>query len=215
MKILVIGATGRTGSEFVKQAASAGHQVVAYVRRPEAITPSSHVTAVNGQLDDSKKLSRAAFGCDAIVVTLGPKVSQRNAKLMAMAIPMIIKAAKSAQIKRVIVLSALGAGRTIANTRYPYKLGADTFLKGNFADHEAGESVLRASGLDWTTLHPGPLMNAAQTISPLVRDAATGIKLPGQPRTNRADVAAVMLRILNDNSTFGKQLVMTSAQQES
>ena len=101
-----------------------------------------------------------------------------------------------------------------ANTRYPYKFGATTFLKGNFADHEAGESQLRASNLDWTTLHPGPLMNGPRTPHPFVRDAASGIKLPGAPRTNRQDVAAVMLAAINDLKTFRRQLVMTSALQD-
>ncbi|WP_261805961.1 SDR family oxidoreductase [Lapidilactobacillus luobeiensis] len=102
----------------------------------------------------------------------------------------------------------------VTNTRYPYKFGAATFLKGNFADHEAGESQLRASDLNWTTIHPGPLMNSPRTPHPFVRDAASGIKLPGAPRTNRQDVAAVMLAAINDPKTFRKQLVMTSAWQD-
>ena len=34
MKIVVFGATGRTGLPLVKQALDAGHQVVAFVRDP-------------------------------------------------------------------------------------------------------------------------------------------------------------------------------------
>lgn len=214
MKILIIGATGRTGAAVLSQAVASGYEVVAYVRHPDALQSSKQVTVIGGQLTDTPSLDRAARGCDAIIVTLGPKVSERNSKLMAIAIPAVIEAAHAANVQRVIVLSALGAGGTIANTRYPYKFGASTFLKGNFEDHDAGESLLRTSGLNWTTVHPGPLMNAPQTAAPLVRDAATKIKLPGSPRTNRADVAAVMLRIVGDKRTFGKQLVMTSAKQD-
>lgn len=39
MKFVVIGATGNVGSRTVDAAVEAGHEVVAYVRRPEAVTP--------------------------------------------------------------------------------------------------------------------------------------------------------------------------------
>ncbi len=34
MKIVVLGATGHVGSRFTRLASAAGHQVVAYARRP-------------------------------------------------------------------------------------------------------------------------------------------------------------------------------------
>jgi uncharacterized protein YbjT (DUF2867 family) len=37
MKIVVLGATGKTGTHAVEAALSAVHQVVTFVRRPEAI----------------------------------------------------------------------------------------------------------------------------------------------------------------------------------
>ena len=37
MKIVVLGATGTTGRLVVDEALAAGHEVVAFVRRPEAV----------------------------------------------------------------------------------------------------------------------------------------------------------------------------------
>lgn len=213
MRIAVLGATGRTGGEVVRQALDAGHEVVAYVRRPEAVTSARGLTVVGGQLADTEALARAIAGCDALVMTLGPKVSQRNAPLMQIAVPAAIEAAQRAGLKRVVVLSALGAGNTIANTRFPYRFGASTFLRGNFTDHVAGESQLEGSGLDWTTVHPGPLFDGARTAHPTVVDAASGKKMSGTPRTMRADVAAVILDILDDTSTYGRQMLMASSPQ--
>lgn len=159
MRIAVLGATGRTGREFVAQALAAGHEVVAFVRRPEAVDSQERLTIIGGQLTDQDGLSAALAGCDAVVVTLGPKVSDRNKPLMQIAVPAAITAAKQAEVRRIVVLSALGVGSTIENTRYPYKFGASTFLAGNFRDHVAGESQLETSGLDWTTIHPGPLFD--------------------------------------------------------
>lgn len=213
MKIAVLGATGRTGREFVTQALAAGHDVVAYVRRPEAITKAARLTAVGGQLDDIGKLSGALHGCDAAVVALGPKISESHAPIMQTAVPSVIAAARQVGLRRVVVLSALGVGNTFENTRYPYRFGCRTFLAGNFRDHKAGEDQLVGSGLDWTTVHPGPLSDAARTAHPLIADAAHAPTWPRAPRTTRADVAALMLSSITDPSTYGKQMLITSARQ--
>lgn len=213
MRIALLGATGRTGTEFMQQALARGHEIVAYVRRPEALEPRSGLTVVGGQLDDTDALTSALTGCDAVVTTLGPKVSESHAPIMQTAIPTVITAAKQTGVNRVVVLSALGAGATYENTRYPYRFGCRTFLAGNFRDHVAGESQLNDSGLLWTTVHPGPLFNGPRTDNPLIVDASSGRKMPGAPRTNRADVAAAMLDMLDDSRTFGKQMLMTSAVQ--
>lgn len=46
MKILVIGATGRTGKEIVDQALAKGYEVIAYVRRPEAVPKRKNLHVV-------------------------------------------------------------------------------------------------------------------------------------------------------------------------
>ena len=213
MKIAVLGATGRTGSELVTQALAAEHEVVAYVRHPEAMDPKPGLTIVGGQLDDKAALAKALTGCHAVAITLGPKISRPNAPIMQVAIPETIAAAKEAEVGRIIVLSALGVGNTYQNTRYPYRFGCRTFLRGNFEDHLAGESQLMDSGLDWTTIHPGPLSNGPRTPHPTIVEATPDYKMPGSPRTMRADVAAAMLNMINDESTFGKQMLITSARQ--
>lgn len=210
MKIMLIGATGRSGQEVMKQALEVGYEIVAYVRRPEAIEKKKNVTVVGGQLDNLELMIQTAKDCDAIIVTLGPKISDRNSNLMELAIPNVIAVAKAAQVSRVIVLSALGVGETYKNTQFPYRLGAKTFLRGNFKDHQSGEIQLATSGLNWTTIHPGPLFDGEKTSNPIIEDAASGFKMPGAPRTFRGDVAYAILKILSDSETYGKQILVTS-----
>lgn len=210
MRIAVIGATGRTGKELVAQALAAGHEVVAYVRRPAAVAAARGLTVVGGQLDDAPAMAEALAGCDAVTVALGNPIRRPSAPLMQIAIPTLIAAARQADVRRVVVLSALGVGATFANTRYPYRLGCRTFLAGNFRDHHEGERLLDDSSLDWTTVHPGPLSDGPRTPSPTVVDAATGYRMPRAPRTMRADVAAVMLDVLDGSAAFGTQLLVTS-----
>lgn len=192
----------RTGSPIFRKK----YSVIAYVRHPDKLTHRDQITVVTGELNDIDKMASAMKGCDA--------VSNSSGKLFALAIPNIIEAMDKAGVKRLISLSALGVGATYENTRYPYRMGAKGFLKGNFADHEAGEKQLPSSDLDWTTIHPGPLFNGERSENPLVRDAASGYKMPGAPRTNRADVAKVMLQIIDDPQTYMKQLIMCSKQDD-
>ncbi|MEU0407923.1 NAD(P)-binding oxidoreductase [Streptomyces griseorubiginosus] len=213
MRIAVVGATGRTGRELVRQALADGHEVVAYVRRPEAVTPIPGLTVVGGQLDDEAALTDALEGCDAVTVALGNPITKASAPLMQIAMPTVIAAAKNAGVRRVVVLSALGVGATLANTRYPYRFGCRTFLVGAFRDHLAGESLLEDTSLDWTTIHPGPLFDGPRTPHPTIVDAASRRRMPRAPRTMRADVAAAMLDMLTDPATFGRQMLITSVQQ--
>ena len=97
------------------------------------------------------------MSCDAVLVALGNPIKDSSADLFASFMPRLIKIMKLADVSRIIVLSSLGTGETIRNVTYPYKIGVQTFLKGNQADHEKGERHLIASNLNWTLVYPGPL----------------------------------------------------------
>ena len=45
MKIAVLGASGKGGSEIAKEAAARGHQVLGLSRHPEAIPEHANITA--------------------------------------------------------------------------------------------------------------------------------------------------------------------------
>lgn len=210
MKLFILGATGRTGQELVRQALSEGHEMVAYVRSPEKLNSQEKLTIIQGTLEETTKLQQAMLSCDAVLVALGNPIKDSSADLFASFIPRLIKIMRLADVSRIIILSSLGTGETIRNVTYPYKIGVQTFLKGNQADHEKGERHLIASNLNWTLIYPGPLFDGPKTEHPLVRNAASGYKMPGAPRTNRADVAAVMLSQLNRKESYQQKLLMCS-----
>ncbi|REJ08514.1 NAD(P)-dependent oxidoreductase [Microbacterium bovistercoris] len=210
MRIAVLGATGRTGRAVVSAALDAGHEIVAYVRRPEAVVRADGVRAVGGALDDVDAMAAALTDCDAVAVALGTTVTRPMAPVLRTAMPAVIEACRVAGVRRVIVLSALGVGETLISVRFPYRLVVRTALLAPFHDHVAGEGLLAGSGLEWTTIHPGLLGDGAATTDPVVVDAATRRAMPGWPRTERADVAAVMLRVIDDGKTFGRRLIVLS-----
>ena len=58
MKLFIIGATGRTGREIVKQALTRGHQVTAFVRSPEGMQlGSERVNVIKGNAMDEHQLA--------------------------------------------------------------------------------------------------------------------------------------------------------------
>ncbi|MBO9707122.1 MAG: NAD(P)-dependent oxidoreductase [Caulobacter sp.] len=70
MKVAVLGASGRAGSEITKELAARGHQVLAIARKPEAIPAAPGVTAVAGDASDPAALAELIRGADAVISAL-------------------------------------------------------------------------------------------------------------------------------------------------
>ena len=135
MKILVFGATGKTGREITRQALSNGDEVIAYVRHPENLSEQTGLTIVGEQLNDLDRIKQTMTGVDAVLVALGA-VNNSGIEIMAPAVATIINVAKRVGVNRLIVLSALGVAETMLNTAYPYKVTVQTFLAKKFLDHD-------------------------------------------------------------------------------
>ncbi|MCF4120538.1 SDR family oxidoreductase [Antribacter sp. KLBMP9083] len=78
-----------------------------------------------------------------------------------------------------------------------------------FADKAAGESVLAASGLDWTLAYPVLLKNGSGTGARAI-DLTDLERLPGVPMVSRADVATFLLDSAVAGSWVGRTAVLTS-----
>lgn len=70
MKVAVLGASGRAGSEITKELAARGHQVRAIARNPDAIVQASGVTPVAGDASDPAALAQLVRGSDAVISAL-------------------------------------------------------------------------------------------------------------------------------------------------
>lgn len=210
MNLLIIGATGRTGQELVTQALAGGHQVTVYIRKPWPLPTHANLKIMTGQLTEKDKLVSAMRHQDAVLVTLGNPKSNKSAPLFEIAMSVIISAMEQAGIKRIIKMSAMGVGETFVNAPLHYKIAAKTLLKGAFTDHERGELLLMGSSLKWTTLHPGILVDKPKTAQPYVALSRKNLKMPINSTTRRADVAQVMLSLLNDETTYQRQVLMCS-----
>src|SRR6266850_5225821 len=85
MKLVVLGATGGTGLEIVRQAIEHGHSVTAFVRSPERLMPfQERITVKQGDLLNSAELERVIKGHDAVLSGFGPRLpaSKEDANLL-------------------------------------------------------------------------------------------------------------------------------------
>ncbi len=74
MKLLIIGGTGGTGNELIKQALESGHIVSALIRNPKNLKiEHPNLKIIEGNVLDFDKVKTAVSGQDAVISSLGHK----------------------------------------------------------------------------------------------------------------------------------------------
>src|SRR3954454_3634767 len=110
MKLLVLGASGKTGSEVVKQALDAGHEVTAFVRdRAKLSITDAGLRVSTGDAMSFDDLRPALQGQDAVISTLG--ASKSSEKLIASSTEALIKAMHETGVRRVVMMSSFSRRR--------------------------------------------------------------------------------------------------------
>ena len=212
MKIVVLGATGKTGRLLVEQASVRGDQVVAYVRNPQGIASIPGLRIAVGQLGDMSALKATIIGTDAVLVCLGTHNGRwkKNVGLMQQSVPTIIEAMKEANVPRLVLLSAYGVGDSARTAGLIAFLVYKTVVRAIYHDKERSEALLPASGLKWTLVYPVILTDGPPAEAVEVRSMAQVHKVAGLPKVSRADVASVMLDAAKDDRTIGQTLIVSS-----
>ncbi len=209
MHSLVIGATGRTGQEFVQQALAAGQRVSAFVRSPEKMEiRHQNLTVIPGDgLDQAAVTKAVAAGpYDAVVILVGGSLKNDGTN-QNITDNVIDALKKQGNTTRLWILSAAGTGDSYEQQGWFGKFLAKTLLKGPFADHEAQEREVKASGLPYTIVRPVGLTNGKASggkYAALERGKAPSSRIP------RADVAEYMIKHLTDPQLVRKAVVLAA-----
>jgi putative NADH-flavin reductase len=176
MRLLVIGATGRTGSEIVKLALSRGHSVTAFVRSPQKVQPAHLLSIVRGDPHDSMSIASALVGHDAVLSAIGPhpRDVMHRSTLLTDCARATVHAMQDTGVARLAIVSAAvlfpGGGLYFAFFRW--------LITNHARDLRSMEHVVQASGLEWTIARPPRL-----TKSPRVGYHALAGALPRDKRT--------------------------------
>jgi uncharacterized protein YbjT (DUF2867 family) len=186
-----------------------GLEVTVLVRNPEKLSATSRaVRVVTGDIRADSPIVRSAYaGQDAVISTLGVGQSFKSGGLIAEAAPLIVGAMREHGVRRLVFTSAFGLGSTWQDTPLIPRLFVKTLLRDVYADKAAGDQIIRDSGLDWTIVYPTGLTNGPRSETPRVGER---LRLSGFPRVSRADVAAVLLRQLNDTTFVGKGILVST-----
>ena len=163
MKLLVLGATGGTGREIVRQAVTAGHDVVALVRRQaDAAAASPGAELIEGDARDQAALERALAGCDAVASALGTRVSPfRRVTLLSDSTRALVAAMRRQGVHRLVCITGIGAGDSRGHGGVVYdRLLLPLLLQTVYADKDRQEQIVRESGLEWVIVRPSLLKNA-------------------------------------------------------
>lgn len=204
MKLVVLGATGGTGLEIVRQAIAAGHSVTAFVRSPERLQPfRNSIDIQQGNLLSKPELQKLLEGQDAVLSAFGPRapIAKEDENLLQTFAAALTQAMLAARIKRLVVESV---AFLFKNAIFPpaYLLG-NLFFPTVVKDAGAMERIIQDTPLNWTLVRPPRLTNAPRSGAYRVREGhlpTFGFSI------SRADVADCFLKVLDDQTTVRKIL---------
>jgi putative NADH-flavin reductase len=202
MKVVVFGASGRTGRLVVEQALEKGHAVTAFVRESfPAAVEHPKLRVVVGDVLDERSVEDAIAGQDAVVSTLGP-APRADDSICSRSIVCIIAAMKSQSVGRLIVVTSAS---DIEGGFLFEKIVRPLFLQRVFDDKERQEMEIFKSGLDWTIVRPPILRDGPRTGG--YRLSTAGAPQGGW-RVSRADLADFIVRELPRKDYIHQALVI-------
>ena len=158
MRLLVLGATGRTGQAFLDLGLTRGHHLTAFVRSPEKLTRHPWLTVVKGNPLSKDALAEVLPGHDAVISAIGPRTREAMAgsTLLATSAASTVAAMRSTGVRRLLVVSAAllfpGGGPLVSVGRF--------LFRAHIRDTRAMEETVESSGLGWTVVRPPRLVDA-------------------------------------------------------
>jgi uncharacterized protein YbjT (DUF2867 family) len=206
MKVLVFGASGKTGGLVVERALAKGHEVSVLVRDAGKFKVAG-VRVIAGDATKPDDVLRAMRGQEAVVDTIGGTTPYKTTQLESTSARNMIEAMKAEGVRRLVVVSMMGLGesREQAPGWYKYLL-MTTFLRGSTKDKGAMEEAVKASGLDYVIARPPILKDGAATGSVKVLSAGE----VGHAIT-RADLADFLVDQLGSGGYVGRAVTVVNS----
>ncbi len=157
MKVNIFGATGFSGQGILAEALKQGHEVTTLVRDASKI-PIKHqnLTIVEGNVLDPQTVASVLHHQEAVIQCLGVggKGDGKPSTFISDATKIIVDEMQMQKIKRLIAMSNVGAGNSIAFQPWfftkiilPYFM---KWLKVIIEDKNRMEPIIMNSNLDWT-----------------------------------------------------------------
>ena len=188
-RIVVFGASGKTGRLVVEQAVLRGDDVIAFVRDASKQWFPDAVKVRQGQPSSAHDVEAAVTGADAVVSALGP-IAELTTTEISDATRTIVEAMERVGPRRIAIA---------ANPR----VFSDSEVTGPFAnvaaEHRRDAAILRESTRDWTVVATAALTDDPETGSYV---AVLDGRAPGTS-TTRGDFALALLDAVGRDDWIG------------
>ncbi|MET4084223.1 putative NADH-flavin reductase [Pedobacter sp. UYP30] len=214
-RILMYGATGRTGKLALEYAIEQGYEVTALVRNPDKLSlHSEKLSVIKGLPTNIEDVRNAMKNCDYVVSLLSALPEKESMSFKRIAPPHTIEKSirntiecmRESDIKRIISLSSIGVGDSRKYAPWFMRL----FIKISnfkivFADHDKEEQLLVNSNLDWTIARPVGLNNN-EILGQLV---ISYDKTPSPFKMSRKQLAKFMIDNLDNKEFIHKMPILS------
>jgi putative NADH-flavin reductase len=157
MKVIIFGATGFSGQAILAEAIKQGHEVTVLVRDSSKVKINhNNLRIVEGNVLDSQKVAFVIQNQEAVIQCLGVggKGDGKPTTFISDATKIIVDEMQKLNIKRLIAMSNVGAGNSVAFQPWfftkiilPYFMN---WLKVIIEDKNRMESIIMNCNLDWT-----------------------------------------------------------------
>jgi uncharacterized protein YbjT (DUF2867 family) len=198
MRVVVVGASGRTGALIVRELVAAGDTVVGTIRNPKHMIDlvKQGVEAAMLDLDKSPlaDFNQIFKGADAIVFAAGSAEADPSSDIDSKGVRRTVLTATKVGVKRYIAVSSLGATTKISEA-YDWP-----GMKAYFKAKKAANKSVRESKLDWTIIEPGTLTETKGTGKVALSEG----KHIEDAKIARADVATVVVAALKEPKSIGR-----------
>lgn len=210
MRVLIIGASKGIGLEATRQALEAGYGVRALARSAGAMAISdAKLEKLPGDALRRQDVAGALIGVDAVIQTLGVGLRDlfQPVRLFSDATRVLVAAMQAQGVKRLICVTGFGAGDSRASVGLLQSLPFNAIFGRAYDDKGRQERLIEQSGLDWTIARPGVLTGGRRTGRVKVLEEPSSWR---NGIVSRADVAAFLVRQIEDRTYVGKAPVLVN-----
>jgi putative NADH-flavin reductase len=152
MKVVLFGATGKSGSRLLQELVSRGHQVTAAARDIGKVPASANIKVRQDDLSDAQHTADVIRGADAVISAYAPPADDTDALIGVT--ERQVEAVRQAGVDRLLVVGGAG-GLEVAP-------GVSLIASGHLpapylpiaTSHVKALDVLRESNVDWTYVAP-------------------------------------------------------------
>jgi putative NADH-flavin reductase len=152
MKVVLFGATGKSGSRLLNELVSRGHQVTAVARDTSKLSATAAIKIKQDDLSDARRTAEVMRGADAVISAYAPPADDTDA--LVGVTERQVEALRQAGVERLLVVGGAG-GLEVAP-------GVSLIASGHLpapylpiaTSHVKALDVLRKSDVNWTYVAP-------------------------------------------------------------